>query len=362
MSGPATCTGTATSVPAICTGNATHVPAVCTGVATDAYIDCALAFLIAGDGLGASCVDGCSYTAAFTPTCDLNISTDNTTACPAGCHFEAEYTPSCDLHDGTDDTADCLPGCDFTTEATIHRAACEAAGQCSYTEGRPSQLPAVQESCLPTCESLQVSAANVTASCTGVATDSVATPNCAAAFGETIDAARQACEARCPHDRCDCPVSPGWRSDCPAGCDYALASPCEPSCSFMQPSETCEELWSEANGTASADCPDGCWYFPAIPQWRVQRPLQFEAIDDNRDEGERSRPFAQIAACPACLPCLCCLLAAHSNGRGPGNRMRVMREHCVNPRRWASDLTSCFLSPHLSPYDATADTAPFDHR
>ena len=42
----------------------------------------------------------------------------------------------------------------------------------------------------------------------------------------------------------------------------------------------------------------------------------------------------------------------------------VMREHCVNPRRWVSmsDLTPCSLSPHLSPCDATADTAPFDHR
>ena len=68
-----------------CTGTATVVPASCTGIATDTSKTCDLDASTDGS---AACPAGCTDTAAYTPVCDLEASTNSAVQrCPAGCQY-----------------------------------------------------------------------------------------------------------------------------------------------------------------------------------------------------------------------------------------------------------------------------------
>ena len=68
------------AAPASCTGTGNVVPASCTGTPTDTAQSCVLDV-----GADPPCAAGCTYVAQYTPTCDLDISTDGTDQCPSGC-------------------------------------------------------------------------------------------------------------------------------------------------------------------------------------------------------------------------------------------------------------------------------------
>jgi hypothetical protein len=144
----AVCSGNATVVAEVCSGTADIVrtPASCNGTATwngdpqlppcalagggcgvvgmvecdgscvpagTALPDCAAHFAAMPNSLAASCFSGCTYTPAetFTPSCDLDMATDNTDQCPVGCYNVASYQPSCDLDGSTDGIDSCPIGC-----------------------------------------------------------------------------------------------------------------------------------------------------------------------------------------------------------------------------------------------------------
>ena len=144
-----TCHGTATTLLESCTGTADtiqRVPASCRGEATwndlpvlpcpgddlqcgvvgmvecdghcvpphTALPQCDVSFARAPVQSGGWCFSGCVFTAAvaaWTPTCDLDLTTDDSAECPAGCIYAPTRTPNCDLDAETDGTALCPAGC-----------------------------------------------------------------------------------------------------------------------------------------------------------------------------------------------------------------------------------------------------------
>ena len=114
-----TCTGTATEVAATCTGTADRVileQAQCTGTPDEAAKTCDL---LATTDDTATCLEGCTYTPAETPICDLDATTPSAlsdpAACPDGCHGTSAFVPQCDLLQSTDATGECPAGCDATS-------------------------------------------------------------------------------------------------------------------------------------------------------------------------------------------------------------------------------------------------------
>ena len=103
---PASCTGTASNT---CTGTANQVAAVCLDTTYTDQSTCESA-----DCSGTSCV----WSPAYTPTCDLDATTDSTAACPTGCTDVAATVPACDRDGATDGTADCPAGCTVDSSAS----------------------------------------------------------------------------------------------------------------------------------------------------------------------------------------------------------------------------------------------------
>jgi hypothetical protein len=105
------CTGTADPIAgtASCTGTANQVAAVCSDTTHTDQSACESA-----DCSGTSCV----WSPAYTPTCDLDATTDSTAACPTGCTDVAATVPACDRDGATDGTADCPAGCTVDSSAS----------------------------------------------------------------------------------------------------------------------------------------------------------------------------------------------------------------------------------------------------
>ena len=121
----AVCTGTATeTAAATCAGGpaTATTAAACTGTQTTNAADCASPTAWTG---GAKTVgtcattDGCTYSAAVVPTCDLDATTDSTADCPAGCTYVAAVVPTCDLDASTDSIATCPAGCTEGVESVF---------------------------------------------------------------------------------------------------------------------------------------------------------------------------------------------------------------------------------------------------
>jgi hypothetical protein len=71
------------AAPATCTGTADYVSASCSGTAADADLVCVLDETVDPP----TCPEGCEFSAAHTPTCDMDAETDDTADCPQGCEF-----------------------------------------------------------------------------------------------------------------------------------------------------------------------------------------------------------------------------------------------------------------------------------
>jgi hypothetical protein len=82
----------ADEVEASCTGDATELPAACTGADDGTNTNTACTLNAAEDACNVEGGD-CDFSAATTPVCDLDASTDGTDECPAGCTDVQAYTP-----------------------------------------------------------------------------------------------------------------------------------------------------------------------------------------------------------------------------------------------------------------------------
>ena len=115
----------------MCTGTATQVAATC-GTGRDAAgTACALN---GGSTACAVATGTCAFVAAYTPTCDLDVNTNNIIACPAGCSSVtfADVNQTACLGTGVDYAA--VAVADGTATGSSGFAASVPLGSCSYSD------------------------------------------------------------------------------------------------------------------------------------------------------------------------------------------------------------------------------------
>ena len=296
---------------ASCTGEATEVSAACTGDNDGAGTACALN--AAGDACNVEGGD-CVFSAATTPVCDLDASTDGTAECLAGCtdsdcsfesaaEGEAEDTePTC-----TGTSAECAavalvdPCSTYDTTMPETEGVCPGGAECTYswiTEEYPAcpadcDTPETQRTRAVTCTKDQDEeicaaietpwqplclgfASLVDATCTGNANDLVTSctgDNNGAGAACELNTAEDACNVledgnNCVFVAATAPAScTGTDDGTGAACELNTA---EDACNVLEDGNNCVfaaattpvcDLDASTDGTA--ECPAGCTDVPA---------------------------------------------------------------------------------------------------